>query len=287
MPDILRYIGGAIRWAWRLRCLLQREKRTAGEDVGVSLDTLKKLFEQQLAKETNPEKRQALEDKLEELMAAERGYYMARLKSALERSDLPPYDALVANGERVLEPENKAKLIEAVTRLDLLPPPPTADDFIASGIAKYALGRYEEALADYTEALVLRPDYVEALNNRGNTYLSMERYEEALADYNNALELKPDEPAILTNRGTTYAKLERYEEALADFDRAIQLSPDYAEVLYNMACLFSLWRKPDDAISYLEKAIHLDAKWREEATKESDFHNIRDDPRFRKLVEGA
>lgn len=42
----------------------------------------------------------------------------------------------------------------------------------------------------------------------------------------------------------------------------------------------------DDAISNLEKAIGLDEKYRQIATTDSDFDNIRDDPRFKKLIAG-
>ncbi len=287
MAEIPRYIFRAVGWFQRLRRLLQREKTIALKDVGLSLENLKKLLEEQLAKETDPEKRQAIQDRLEEICAAQRGYYMARLESGLERSGIRPYDALVANGKGILQPENKAKLTEAVKRLELLPPPPTAEHFMASATAKYALKRYDEALADYNRALELRPDYPEALNNRGNTFDELERYDEALADYNRAIELRPDDPVKLKNRGTSYTKMERYDEALADFNKALELKPDYAGALYNLACLFSLTDRPDEAISHLEKAIGMGEKYRQDATKDSDFDNIRDDPRFRKLIEAA
>ena len=136
-------------------------------------------------------------------IAAERGYYRRMVERVLERSGLPPYEALVANGERLLEPETIAQLRQAVERLDLLPPPATADELLGAATAKYSLGRYDEALADYNRALELRPDYTEALNNRGNTYHELERYNEALADYNQALELRQEYVEALYNRGNT------------------------------------------------------------------------------------
>ena len=55
-------------------------------------------------------------------------------------------------------------------------------------------------------------------------------------------------------------------------------------VLYNLACLFSILGKADDAIGYLEKAVGLGEKAREMAKTDEDFGNIRDDPRFKKLI---
>ena len=38
----------------------------------------------------------------------------------------------------------------------------------------------------------MRPDFVEALNNRGNGLMEMKRFEEALASYDEALAIRPD-----------------------------------------------------------------------------------------------
>lgn len=148
------------------------------------------------------------------------------------------------------------------------------------------MARYKEALADYNQALIMEPDAPDILHNRGLTYAEMERYDEALADYNQALKIKPDFHEALNSRGITYSKMERYEEAISNFDQALKIKPDYPDAIYNKACLFSLMHKPKDAIALLEKAICLDEKYRQMATTDSDFDNIRDDPRFKKLIEG-
>jgi len=42
----------------------------------------------------------------------------------------------------------------------------------------------------------------------------------------------------------------------------------------------------DDAIYHLEKAIGLDPVYRQKAKADTDFDNIRDEARFKKLIEG-
>ncbi|MCK4362845.1 MAG: tetratricopeptide repeat protein [Dehalococcoidia bacterium] len=317
---ILKCLSLPIKWPIERLRLIKQEKKEAEREVTLWFEKYKNSLKQQLDKETNSEKRQALEDDLKQLDAGERGYYREMLERTLERSGISAYGELVAKGELILEPDNKAKLIEAVSRLDILPPPPTADDFMASGSAKYALERYEEALADLNQALNLRPDHPDTLNdrgvtyhnldrydealadynrslelrpdhpdtlsNRGLTYYNLKRYGEALADYNRSLELRPDDPATLNNRGVIYLRMERYVEAHADFNRTLQLKPDKPLAVYNMACLFSLTDKPNDAIYHLEKAIALDKVSLQKAITDSDFDNIRDDPRFKKLIKG-
>jgi len=153
------------------------------------------------------------------------------------------------------------------------------------GLTYRLLERYDESLVDLNRSLELRPDDPVTLHNRGNTSADLRRYEEALADMNRSLELRPDYPDTLIARGIIYAELGRYEEALTDLNRSLKLKPDYSNVFYCLACVFSLWRKTDDALSYLKKAIDKDKKFREIAKSDENFDNMRDHPRFKKLIE--
>jgi tetratricopeptide (TPR) repeat protein len=216
-------------------------------------------------------------------------------------------------GERIGKLEEK---LEDIVKLGFTTDARTA---FSRGNFYYHQGRYEDALASYNWSLELEPDDHRVLNNRGNTYAKLEKYDAALTDYSHALELMPDDYTTLYNRANTYERLEKYDEALSDYnrllefkpddpdllndrsiaylqqksyddsfhglDRALQLKPDHSRTLYNLACLFSLWGKSEDALDYLEKAIEIDKKNREDAKTDKDFDNIRDDPRFKKLVE--
>src|SRR5262249_34824757 len=48
------------------------------------------------------------------------------------------------------------------------------------------------AIASYDKAIELRPDYADALNNRGLTMLALKRYPEAFADYKAVLAINPN-----------------------------------------------------------------------------------------------
>ena len=64
-----------------------------------------------------------------------------------------------------------------------------------------ALGRFKEALLDYGEAILLKPDYFEAYNNKGILLREIGHFEEATSDYNKAISLRP-------NSETAYTQLE-------------------------------------------------------------------------------
>ncbi len=182
---------------------------------------------------------------------------------------------------------NRGEYKEALASLNwLVELRPDDPDILSNrGLTYCELGMYEESLADYNRSLELRSDDPGILSNRGLTYSYLQRYDEALADYNRSLELRPDNTRTLNNRGVTYSYLGRYDEALTDYNHSLELEPDDATTLYNLACLFSLLKKTDEALAYLEKAIALDKKYLKMAKTDKDFANIREDARFKKLIE--
>ncbi len=97
---------------------------------------------------------------------------------------------------------------------------------------------YEQAIADYDQALALNPEYAEAYNNRGNAYADLGDYEQAIADYDQALALNPEYAEAYNNRGVAYASLGEYEIAIADYDQAISLNPDYASAYINRGIIY-------------------------------------------------
>jgi len=179
--------------------------------------------------------------------------------------------------------EYKEALADFNRYLELKPDNPAALSN-RGGVYK-KLEMYKEALADFNRSLKIKPDDAIALTNRGGVNVDLEKYAEALVDLNRALELTPDKYIAVHNRGILYIKLGEYNKALDDLNRSLELRPDEPDTFYNLACLYSLWKKTEDAIAYLEKAIIKDRKYREMAKTDKDFDNIRDDPRFKILIE--
>ena len=100
------------------------------------------------------------------------------------------------------------------------------------------------------------------------------------------MQFKPDKHEAWYNRGVALINLGRYEEAIASFDRALQIKPDDHEAWGNKACAYSLQNNIELALENLQKAIQLDPeKYRKLAQTDSDFDNIRHDPRFQALIQ--
>jgi tetratricopeptide (TPR) repeat protein len=154
------------------------------------------------------------------------------------------------------------------------------------GNALFNLGRLEEAVASYDQALKIKPDYYEAWNNRGYALDDLGRLEEAVASYDQALKIKPDYHDAWNNRGVALWNLGRLEEAFASYDQALKFKPDLHQAWYNKACSYALQGNVEQAIENLQQAINLSPdEYREMAKTDSDFDKIREDERFRALIQ--
>ena len=87
------------------------------------------------------------------------------------------------------------------------------------------LGRNEQAVADYSEAIKLNPKNAETYNNRANAYSLLGRYDDAVKDYDEAIKLDAKNARMYANRGAIKLRQRKTEEARKDFAHAIQLDP--------------------------------------------------------------
>ena len=64
------------------------------------------------------------------------------------------------------------------------------------GDAYYRKGLYDQAIADETRAIALKPDFADAFGARGLAYERQGRRDQAISDYRAALKLAADHPAL-------------------------------------------------------------------------------------------
>lgn len=115
----------------------------------------------------------------------------------------------------------------------------TPESLVARGVAYRAAGDTARAMADYDEAIRLKPDYAPAFNYRGNAYVAMGEDARGLKDLDEALRLKPDYHVALNNRAFTYLKMKQYALAVADYDAALRINPRRANSLFGRALAHS------------------------------------------------
>ena len=90
------------------------------------------------------------------------------------------------------------------------------------------MGEYDTAIADYTEAIRINPEFAATYNNRANAHAKIGENDEAIADLTEMIRLKPELAKAYNNRGNIYQRMGKYDKAIADYTEAIRIDPEYA-----------------------------------------------------------
>ncbi len=93
----------------------------------------------------------------------------------------------------------------------------------------------EVFLTDIIEKNEHIPYLSRAYGNRGNYYLNRGMFQQAIADFTEAIAVKKDDGQSYYNRGLTYIKMNMFREAHADLDTCLKYNPDFALAYSNRA----------------------------------------------------
>lgn len=165
-----------------------------------------------------------------------------------------------------LNDDHRGKMDEALALLGDLAKKGSATEATAALITRGDLlrmhGRYNEAVADYSQAMTKMPElktnYWPVLFARGTCYEQMGKWDLAEQDLRHALELKPDQPDVLNYLG--YSLLEHGKdmaEAQKMLEKAVKAQPDNAQIVDSMGWALYLRGNYNDAAGYIEKAVEL------------------------------
>ncbi|WP_346236325.1 tetratricopeptide repeat protein [Niabella insulamsoli] len=108
---------------------------------------------------------------------------------------------------------------------------------------------------------IIAPVNYYSYDMRGDCYKALENWASAIADYNDALKLKPDEIYTIEGLADCYAQLGQYEHALAAYGRIIAMpfsekeSYKKNQAYYQRAAIFEKQSKLDAAIAELDEVI--------------------------------
>jgi tetratricopeptide (TPR) repeat protein len=87
----------------------------------------------------------------------------------------------------------------------------------------YAAGDYNQAISEYTQAIVFQPDSAEAFFGRGLAYNRRRNYRQAISDLTRAIRLRPDYAAAYHHRGTAYGYVGEDRKSTMDLRKARNL----------------------------------------------------------------
>jgi tetratricopeptide (TPR) repeat protein len=174
------------------------------------------------------------------------------------------------------------------------------------GIAYHQMMKLDDARKSYEQALKVKPDYVEAMNNLGTIYYSRKSFRRAISWYNKALKKAGDETksaSIYMNLGTAYFARKQYERATTAYQTAMKIDPDVferhgnvgvileersveekAKYHFYLAKLYAKGGRNDLAMQYLRKCLEEGFKEKKKIEDEADFAALKELPEFKELL---
>jgi len=139
----------------------------------------------------------------------------AMFGKGLVYSDIGQYDSAIAIFTKILVDLN----------------PKHHESYYSRAIACNKKGLTDRAIADYTSAIRVKPNYTSAFTNRGNIYFNLNQFDKAIQDYSVVLRLDPENGTTYRNRSFAYFRKGDYARALSDAEQAralnVTIHPEY------------------------------------------------------------
>jgi len=140
------------------------------------------------------------------------------------------------------------------------------DDALARnnlGNAFLAAGQPDAAIEQYREALKVNPLYAEALNDLGNALLQEGREAQAIDVYKLALQIAPNFALAHNNLGKIYMREGRMAEALQHYQAAVAINPDFADAHFDLGNAYQQAGDLDQAEAEYASALRINPQFAE------------------------
>ena len=119
------------------------------------------------------------------------------------------------------------------------------------------MGRLDEGLEHYHNAIRMDPYYSEYHNEVGNILQEQQRYRAAIGHYEQAIEYSAPYPEVYFNKAVCHARLDELDDALKCFDISLELEPNHGERQALRADVLRELGRTEDALEGYYTAIAL------------------------------
>ncbi|HXD30623.1 MAG TPA: serine/threonine-protein kinase [Pyrinomonadaceae bacterium] len=128
------------------------------------------------------------------------------------------------------------------------------------GVSLHGMGRSEEAIECHNRALEIDPSYAVARYNKGVSLHGTGRLSDAIECYDRALEINPHLAEAWNNKGLSLHGMGRLSDAIECYDRALEINPRMAEASYNKGSLVGKLGRSEEAIECYDRALEIDPR---------------------------
>lgn len=120
---------------------------------------------------------------------------------------------------------------------------------------------YEKAIATLDRALEIKPNFVQALTDRGYALGKLGRQLEKFSTCDRAVQIDPSFPEAWNCRGLAQADLGKYDEAILDYDRAFAIDRNHLRALYNKGDALLELKRYEQALFVSDKILRIDSDY--------------------------
>lgn len=125
------------------------------------------------------------------------------------------------------------------------------------GTVQRRMGKNEDAMKSYTNALMMTPRSVTLLKNRASLYTAMDSLDMAIRDYSTAIVLDDKEQDALYDRGMIYLEKSDTASARRDFEHLLKINPKSSNARIGLATLMKYRNYHKEAIDLYSQVITL------------------------------
>ncbi|MDL0431608.1 tetratricopeptide repeat protein [Marinobacter sp. TBZ242] len=105
-----------------------------------------------------------------------------------------------------------------------------------------------------------------------------------IAAYDAILDLRPDDVEALSYKADAVLEMQEPLWAISLCQRALKLAPENGHAHYQLACAYAEIGRWDDAVATLQKAIDISEAYKDDASVDPSFEQLRDHESFKKLI---
>lgn len=148
-------------------------------------------------------------------------------------------------------------------------------------ISQAMQGKYEEAIASFTQVIALKDDYPNAYYNRAELHFEQEHFAQAVSDYSHAIDLVPDDARYFNGRAHAAFMLNATDAALADYTQAVTLEATNAAYITDLADALQSLGQWEEAATRYRQAVSADKTYARAFRNVSWLLATCPEPRFR------
>ncbi|MGB5897554.1 MAG: tetratricopeptide repeat protein, partial [Geitlerinemataceae cyanobacterium] len=175
-------------------------------------------------------------------------YFPAQINRANLLFFVGKYDEALVEIDKAIENTPEWKLPEVLVN---------KGSFLIGRRSKDKSQDLKAAVEAFTQALEINPNFVRALQDRGQAYMDFGKLQEALNDSERAVQIDNQDAKSWVLRGAVLAKMGRNEDALTSIEGGIRLNESDPTAWWQKGILLEKLKLENEALEAYDRAIKL------------------------------